>query len=483
VDVSGPSDSAPPPIDGGPDADLPPDVGPPDVTPPSDVTPAPDLTPPADVSPPPDVADPPPAPTFPHFDTLIDAFRENLTVWAYFGWVDEADGELIEVGYADTAHKVDFWPASTIKVFTATAALVLLKAEGMTLDALATFYHHDGDGWVEDVSKTVRQLIFESFNCSSNSAYTLLLRLAGADWLNTAFLLPEQGFEESALMSGYVSDRPFVYHLYESQRIVLADGENTIERIHDFSGESYSDAIGCTVGNSDHVANCTSTRDLAEHLRRLMHHEQLAPEQRFDVDPDALDWMRYGGPEPVMNNAESCGGPGWAGVSAVLPSAAFYHKGGAISSYRLDAQYVDDDVSGTRYFFAVATDTGSSWLVEKLSEEVARMAVEPRAYVHLDFLSDHVNPVVADLVVYSEQPATLDLVTKAWSDDPDDAQGWTALPGAIVEVPSGISAHTLTSDCLASSGKIHIRGRLTADAATATSDLHYVIVDADLPCP
>ena len=451
----------------------------------ADTGPAPDPGPADDAGPAADVVEPKAAPTFPHFDMLVDAFREDVNVWAYLAWLDPSAEapEPIEVGYADTADRADFWPASTIKVYSATAALVLLKAGGFTLDATATFYHHDGEEWVEDISKTIRQLVFETFNCSSNSAYTLLLRFAGVDWLNTEVLVAERGFDRSALMVGYVDERPWAYYRSEPQRIVLTEGDATLERTHEYSGLSYSDAVDCTVGNADHIANCTSPHDLAEHLRRLMFHEQLPPDERFDLDLEALDWMRYGGPEPVMNNAESCGGPGWAGVSAVLPGADFYHKGGSVSSYRLDAQYVEDEATGTRYFLAVATDTGSSWLVQKLSEEVARMAVLPYAYVRLENLLDHVNPVVADLTVYSDAGGTLELVVKPWEADPADPGGWSPLPGASAEVPPGVSEHTLVSGCQELSEKLRIRGRLTTPDGVATSDLHYVIVDASVDCP
>ena len=52
-----------------------------------------------------------------------------------------------------------------------------------------------------------------------------------------------------------------------------------------------------------------------------------------------------------------------------------------------------------------------------------------------------------------------------------------------LEVPAGISWQAMTSGCLSVSGKLHIRGRLTpVEGDVAWSDLHYVIVDADVPC-
>ncbi len=426
-------------------------------------------------------------PTYPQFETVVDLGRRTTRAWAeliHVDWVDDQP-RFTRRGYADSAENFDFWPASTIKIYAASAALVILAQEGMTLDAEVTLYHQAGGEWVEDVSTTVRRLVLDTFTCSSNLTYTALLRLAGLDWLNQSFFVPEWGFEKTTLMRGYTLDRPWVYVRDEPQRAVLSEGGRSVVREHTWSGVSYADQVGCTVYNESGTANCSTPRDMAEHMRRVMFHEHLPPHEQLPVNQSDLDWMRYGdGDTQVMNNVDACGGPGWAGVSRVFPGARFYHKGGRVQSYRLDLQYVEDDDTGAAYILAVATDTGSNGVVETLSEEVARMVRTPESYVHLDYLVDHVNPVVADLVVYSAQEAELGLITKPFDADASDAAGWTPLAGTAVPVPAGESAHTLTSDCLDTSGKVHIRGRLTTEGSpTASSDLHYVIVDAGRACP
>ena len=112
------------------------------------------------------------------------------------------------------------------------------------------------------------------------------------------------------------------------------------------------------------------------------------------------------------------------------------------------------------------------------------MVRTPDYYVHLANLADHVNPVVAKLTVYAAEPALLELVVKNEGEDPWDETGWTALPETAIEIPAGVSSHILTSGCLGSSGKRHVRGRISslAGEARATSDLHYVIVDASIAC-
>ena len=112
------------------------------------------------------------------------------------------------------------------------------------------------------------------------------------------------------------------------------------------------------------------------------------------------------------------------------------------------------------------------------------MARTPEHYVALDYLMDHVNPVSGDVVVYSENGGAVELVTKPYALDGYGRDGWTPLPGTRVDVPPGLSAHTLVSDCLDRSEQVHVRGRMGDVAGEwALSDLHYVIIDAEVACP
>ena len=111
------------------------------------------------------------------------------------------------------------------------------------------------------------------------------------------------------------------------------------------------------------------------------------------------------------------------------------------------------------------------------------MTLTPGLYVHLDSLADYVNPVRADLIVVSDEPATLELITKPYTERGDLLEGWTPLAGTETQVPVGQSAHSLRSACLDQSEQVHIRARLrTRSGREAISDLHYVIIDHDQPC-
>ena len=246
-----------------------------------------------------------------------------MPTWVAFIYVqlDSGGPRFQWAAYGDTADGTDFWPASTIKIYTVTATLELLKDYGVSLDAVASFYHRSGDSWVFDTSRSFRDIIFDIFDFSSNSDYTLLLRFCGLDWLNTEFFVADNGFSETALMRGYVTDRPWVYNRTEGQRIVIEDGDTSIERTHEWSNTSYADLVGCTVYNGTGTGNCSSPRDMAEHMRRLMFHEEIPASERFDVRLADLDWVRYGDEEPVLNDRESS----WAaGILRALPDASRY---------------------------------------------------------------------------------------------------------------------------------------------------------------
>ena len=164
-------------------------------------------------------------------DELIDPISPGIKKWASVCRVlDGPDGPDFEWShYRESAEAVDFWPASTIKIYTAIAALERLNRARMPLDTTVIFESRRHDRWMLDASRTMREMISEVFRRSSNEDYTLLLRLTGIDHINTEFLVPRRGFPHSALMRGYVLHHPYVYRREEPQRITLraSDGEES----------------------------------------------------------------------------------------------------------------------------------------------------------------------------------------------------------------------------------------------------------------
>ena len=424
-------------------------------------------------------------------DVAIDSHRGSDSVWAHVTKIERNTSgvETMHYSYNDTAQRNDFWPASTIKMYTATAALELLTEYDMTLDAEVEFYHQDeNEEWVFDTSMSMRELIRLTYDCSSNETYTLLLRLAGIDWLNGVYF-PRYGMNSTALMRGYVpsTQRPHAYRLAEAQRILITDNGQTIERIHSDSGADYAGSAGCTVYNEYGLGNCSSPFDMSEHLRRIVMHDELESTQRYQIRDDLMRWYRGETGQMVLNNilGDDCGGPVYAGVTQVFDNPTFMHKEGLVSSYRGSIHYVKDADSGTEYVAAIMVNSPDADRLSKLTEEIARVVQNTETYVHLGPMRDHVNPVLADVVVRTMAPGTVTLELKPYAMDARSSEGWFDVAYANVDDSASVSALGLTSPCLQQAGTFHARLRfrpLDSVNEDVFSDLHYVIVDEPSEC-
>ena len=214
------------------------------------------------------------------------------------------------------------------------------------------------------------EMVSEIFRRSSNEDYTLLLRMVGIDRINTRFLTESRGFPGSALMRGYVSNRPYLYIRTEPQRITvrtLAGQSKTIE--HTWSGRSYSRERGATV-LSETTGNCTSTRELAECLRRILFHEHLPEGDRYHLTGEQLAFLREG--KEGLTGLRNTKGFVAESAREIFPKARFYHKEGLISTYSLDLAYVDDSAqSGKRYLISIAANSGKDTTVKAMSRAIA----------------------------------------------------------------------------------------------------------------
>ncbi len=262
----------------------------------------------------------------------------------------------------DSESAVDFWPASTIKLYTVIAAVEWLNREILPIESTIVFSRKTEEGkWVQDCARTVPEMMSEVFRRSSNEDYTLLLRMVGIDWINTQFLIPAKGFPHSALMRDYVTYRPVIYENDEPQRIRVVPpkgNEKTFE--HTWSGKSYAQERGATVLSST-TGNCTSTMELAECLRRVMFHEHLPKDERYAITTEQAKWIREGDKKRGVVGLEnrSAGAYGWdKSGEVVFPKARYFHKAGYISSYALDLCYLTDEESDNHLILAVAAKTG-----------------------------------------------------------------------------------------------------------------------------
>lgn len=295
----------------------------------------------------------------PALDALLDSVAPGTPKWATVCLIREQDGRPVFEwhDYRNTGTRTDFWPASTIKLYTAIAALERIREQGFTLDTTVQFEHEDKDGWHLDCARTMTEMLSEVFRRSSNEDYTLLLRLCGIDWLNEKFLTPERGFKQSALMRGYVKGRPWVYIREEKQRLRLtsSDGRKSSTLEHHWLGRSWSAERGCTVIDAK-TGNVTTPRDLANCLRRLLFHEHIPEQERFNLDLDDVRFLLHGdGAFTGMETHHQDSGPSaWTkALETIFPKAIFYHKCGLISDHALEIACVDDRKNGGPCFILV----------------------------------------------------------------------------------------------------------------------------------
>lgn len=324
-------------------------------------------------------------------EASLDKVAPGIAKWAVVCIATEgAEGKLSFTwhDYRSTADRKDFWPASAIKLFAVIAALERVNEKGLDLDTVAIFEHEESGGqWALDASRTLREMISEVFRRSSNEDYTLLLRLAGVDWINTRLLTKERGFQHSAIMRGYVKERPWAYVREERQRVRLLAREGGRQGMieHLWSGISYSRERGCTILDPE-TGNVTTPRELADCLRRLVFHERLPEAERFRLTQDQVRFLREGGGGLFGLGAltPESGPSAWKGVSWIFPKARYLHKSGVISNYALDLASVDDSENGgPRFILVPAVAAGHATRPLDGETLVSQMALEIARWVRL----------------------------------------------------------------------------------------------------
>lgn len=167
----------------------------------------------------------------------------------------------------------DWWPASTVKVFAAVAALERLREWGFSPGARITFHYGTGDE-----TRGVEALVRRALTASDNGAFDQLVEVVGGDDLNR--WLGRRGFGDTVLLRGYshrVTDpETGVGVLRVSAPMTIGEGS----RIREEPGRVGTIREGCR-----DLGNCTSLTDLCDLLRRVMLHPCLPAEDRLDLGP------------------------------------------------------------------------------------------------------------------------------------------------------------------------------------------------------
>ena len=245
----------------------------------------------------------------------------------------------------------NWWPASTVKLYAAVAALEKLGAMGFSPKAELTF------GYGEDESRTLlapfdveaatpvtqpmSELIGQAVTESRNPEFDRLVEFVGAKRLNRYFLVPEKGIRDTVMMRAY------------SGRVKNPENGKTINRhsppirVHEGTRErQLKEQLNTETYDCERDGNCTTLSDLTEVLRRVMMHEHLPKSERYKLTENALALLRSalkrktkGGVNDALK-AEFKGRP-----------IEIYHKGGYAD------RWFSDNI------FLKINDTGEQWII------------------------------------------------------------------------------------------------------------------------
>lgn len=268
-------------------------------------------------------------------------------------------------------------PASTIKLFSAAAAIEELRARGMNKGGEVTFSYPHGKR-----SFSFADLLWSAIWESDNIAHDRLMQIAGFDRLHGKNgTLARAGVEHSAVM------RAYMVHEWE------AEGHN----------RSFKDSPGFTVKLGKRVvkvppregestpacrsAACTSLQDLSKMLCVVMMHEQLPAKHRLDLadgkDNALLKQLR----EALRTKRTKHPDGTWQAFADAFPgkkspagaASNVYKKGGFADDWVSDNLFIRGN-GNRRYLVAISAHGGRTALdnaAKLLADALRRDAFVP----------------------------------------------------------------------------------------------------------
>ncbi|HJV08262.1 MAG TPA: serine hydrolase, partial [Acidimicrobiales bacterium] len=185
-----------------------------------------------------------------------------------------------------------FWPASSIKVLAAVAALEYVGQQGFTGDATVAF----GNG----TPRTIRSIYDAAIRVSDNAAYDLLVEIAGLDYLNGTFLTPARGFPATVIQRSYTVGG----NLRTNPALTLTEGGRKV-------------VVPARTGKVDASCpqgQCSNLYEMSESVRRVVLHNEIPEAERFKLAP----------PDVVGINSALLAAEGWfePAVARVLGAGA-----------------------------------------------------------------------------------------------------------------------------------------------------------------
>ena len=260
--------------------------------------------------------------------------------------------------YAGTSKdRENWWPASSVKLYAAVAALQRSRALGFTPEAELTFHYEKGP-----VTRKLSTLVRRAITPSNNVAFDQLVEFVGFDRLNRHFLTKRNGLDRTVMLRAYTfrnkypdTGRGCNRH---SSRITIAEGKKrrTLPR-----------RTGRGEYDCPDQGNCTTLMELSEALRRVMMHEHLPADEKYRLGKKELGLLRS-----ALSRRKKREGGVVKGLMDAFSDRQLkiYHKGGYSYEWFSDNVFLHFTDTDERWMLAMASHPGR----ESLDEAVIHMA-------------------------------------------------------------------------------------------------------------
>lgn len=247
----------------------------------------------------------------------------------------------------------NFWPASTIKLTAAIAALLKAKSLGINSRAIIRF-----NDLGQDITASLAELCTAAIVPSSNAAYNQLMLFAGRDECNEIYIRKMLALPTTILTRRYARARD-EDNLRYSPPISYKQGN-----IEGSIPERYA---SMEYPQCPREANCTTLLELSDVLLRVVLHDELPESYRINLPAQDMELLKR-----ALLKAPTCIGEG---VHVALGAGAtIYNKGGRVlGDDRLEIALVSAKNGTERYIIALSVPEHP--LVESQTNDLARMLI------------------------------------------------------------------------------------------------------------
>ncbi|MCP4604549.1 MAG: hypothetical protein GY847_29175 [Proteobacteria bacterium] len=238
----------------------------------------------------------------------------------------------------------DWWPASTVKLFAAIAALEKNRAMGFSPRAEVTFNYEE-----KPLTRQLDFIIKRAIVHSRNPEFDQLVEFVNCDRLNRYFLNPRKGILNTVMLRAYYRRVKYPESGKGSNRhspeIIIKQGRRSKILPEHMSTAKY---------DCPENGNCTTPRDLAEAMRRLMMHETLPKNERFKLGQKELELLRW-----ALNQDHKKGGV-WRGIKTAYEGRPIklYHKPGYAWGWFSDNVFLHLEDTDERWIVVMANRSG-----------------------------------------------------------------------------------------------------------------------------